>query len=194
MADELAKAKVPWWSTRRCSGSAATWRRSTRTSPARGVLAAKKIPLAMGTGFEGYVPKTRVLRHEAAVARGLRPGPRPGAGGDHAGAAKVLGIADTRGSIDQGQDRRPGALRRRLLRAHRPRDAHAHRGAHRLRPRGVPGAAVRPPVAALSSGGGGQGAAWACGNSSVFSVQCSANSLLSDVSPQPPASSLNTEH
>ena len=32
------------------------------------VLADHKIPLAIGTGFEGYVPKTRVLRYEAAMA------------------------------------------------------------------------------------------------------------------------------
>ncbi len=32
------------------------------------VLARHKVPLAIGSGFEGYVPKTRVLRYKAALA------------------------------------------------------------------------------------------------------------------------------
>src|SRR5262249_52403200 len=32
------------------------------------ILSEKKIPVAIGTGFEAYVPKTRVVRYEAAVA------------------------------------------------------------------------------------------------------------------------------
>jgi imidazolonepropionase-like amidohydrolase len=67
------------------------------------VLAGKKIPLAIGTGFEGYVPKTRVLRHEAAMAM------VNGLGFDGAlravtlDAAKVLGIDDRFGSIEPGK-------------------------------------------------------------------------------------------
>src|SRR5262249_9106233 len=67
------------------------------------VLAGKKIPLATGTGFEGYVPKTRVLRHEAAMAM------VNGLGFDGAlravtlDAAKVLGIDDRFGSIEPGK-------------------------------------------------------------------------------------------
>jgi imidazolonepropionase-like amidohydrolase len=67
------------------------------------VLAEKKIPLAIGTGFEGYVPKTRVVRQEAAMAM------VNGLGRDRAlsaitlDAAKILGIDDTRGSIEVGK-------------------------------------------------------------------------------------------
>jgi imidazolonepropionase-like amidohydrolase len=67
------------------------------------VLAGKKIPLAIGTGFEGYVPKTRVLRHEAGMAM------VNGLGFDGAlravtlDAAKVLGIDDRFGSIEPGK-------------------------------------------------------------------------------------------
>ncbi len=67
------------------------------------VLADKKIPLAIGTGFEGYVPKTRVVRQEAAMAM------VNGLGRDRAlaaitlDAAKILGIDGTRGSIEAGK-------------------------------------------------------------------------------------------
>ena len=67
------------------------------------VLADHKIPLAIGTGFEGYVPKTRVLRHEAAMAM------VNGLGFDRAlaaitlDAAKILGIDDRFGSIEPGK-------------------------------------------------------------------------------------------
>src|SRR3954462_15999584 len=67
------------------------------------VLADKKIPLAIGTGFEGYVPKTRVVRQEAAMAM------VNGLGRDRAlaaitlDAAKTLGLDSTRGSIEAGK-------------------------------------------------------------------------------------------
>jgi imidazolonepropionase-like amidohydrolase len=67
------------------------------------VLADHKIPIAIGTGFEGYVPKTRVVRHEAAMAM------VNGLGYDRAlsavtlDAAKLLGIADRFGSIEPGK-------------------------------------------------------------------------------------------
>ncbi len=66
-------------------------------------LADHKIPLAIGTAFEGYVPKTRVLRHEAAVAM------VNGLGFDRAlravtlDAAKLLGIDDRFGSLEPGK-------------------------------------------------------------------------------------------
>jgi imidazolonepropionase-like amidohydrolase len=66
-------------------------------------LADRKIPIALGTGFEGYVPKTRVLRHEAAMAM------VNGLGHDRAlraitlDAARLLGIDDRFGSIEVGK-------------------------------------------------------------------------------------------
>jgi imidazolonepropionase-like amidohydrolase len=66
-------------------------------------LADHKIPITMGTAFEGYVPKTRVLRHEAAVAM------VNGLGFDRAlraitlDAARLLGIDDRYGSIEAGK-------------------------------------------------------------------------------------------
>jgi imidazolonepropionase-like amidohydrolase len=67
------------------------------------VLAERRVPLAIGTGYEDYVPKTRVLRHEAGMAM------VNGLGFDAAltavtlGAAKVLGIDDRCGSLEPGK-------------------------------------------------------------------------------------------
>ena len=67
-------------------------------------LDAAGVPVTICTGFEGYVPKVRVLRYEAAMA--------VGAGGlDHAralraitiDAAKLLGIDKDYGSIEKGK-------------------------------------------------------------------------------------------
>jgi imidazolonepropionase-like amidohydrolase len=67
------------------------------------VLAERKVPVAIGTGFEGYVPKTRVLRAETALAMAN------GLGFDRAlraitlDAAHILGIDDRFGSIETGK-------------------------------------------------------------------------------------------
>jgi imidazolonepropionase-like amidohydrolase len=66
-------------------------------------LADRRIPLAIGTAVESYVPKTRVLRHEAAIAM------VNGLGFDRAlraitlDAAKILGIQDRFGSLEVGK-------------------------------------------------------------------------------------------
>jgi imidazolonepropionase-like amidohydrolase len=67
------------------------------------ILVGHKIPVVIGTSFEGYVPKTRVLRHEAAIAM------VNGLGFDRAlraitlDAARLLGIADRFGSLEPGK-------------------------------------------------------------------------------------------
>lgn len=55
------------------------------------MLKRKGVPFAIGTGFEGYVPKTRVLRYEAAVAAVTID------------AARLLGIEKTHGSVEVGK-------------------------------------------------------------------------------------------
>jgi imidazolonepropionase-like amidohydrolase len=66
-------------------------------------LADRKIPVTLCTAFEGYVPRTRVLRLEAAMAM------VNGLGFDRAlsaitlDAAKLLGIEDRFGSIEAGK-------------------------------------------------------------------------------------------
>jgi imidazolonepropionase-like amidohydrolase len=67
------------------------------------ILAQHKVPLAISTAFEGYVPKTRVLRYEAAMAA------VNGLGFDRAlrsvtlDAAKLLGIDGQYGSLEAGK-------------------------------------------------------------------------------------------
>lgn len=62
------------------------------------------IPFAFQSGYESYVPKTRVARFEAAIAAANELGFE---GALHAltlGAAEILGIDDRVGSIEEGKD------------------------------------------------------------------------------------------
>ncbi len=102
LADRLAEAKVPIvvHPTMQRPGSMETYHSHLANAA---VLADHKIPLAIGTGFEAYVPKTRVLRHEAAIAL------VNGLGYDRAlravtlDAAHILGLDKERGSIEKGK-------------------------------------------------------------------------------------------
>ncbi len=102
IADRLAEAKVPVvvHPTMQRPGSIETYHSQLCNAT---VLVDHQIPLAIGTGFEAYVPKTRVLRHEAAMAM------VNGLGYDRAlraitlDAARILGIDKQRGSIEKGK-------------------------------------------------------------------------------------------
>jgi imidazolonepropionase-like amidohydrolase len=102
VADAIAEAKVPVvvHPTMQRVGSMETFNGHLGNAAA---LADRKIPIAIGTGFEGYVPKTRVLRHEAAMAL------VNGLGFERAlrfvtlDAARILGIEDRFGSIETGK-------------------------------------------------------------------------------------------
>jgi imidazolonepropionase-like amidohydrolase len=103
LADELAKRKIPVIvhpTMQRPGGSMETL--NTLLGNAA-VLKAKGIPVVIGTSFEGYVPKTRNLRAEAAMAAAN------GLGFDGAlravtlDAAKVLGIDKDYGSVEAGK-------------------------------------------------------------------------------------------
>ncbi len=102
MADELAAAKVPVvvHPTMQRPGSMETYQSQLCNAF---VLASKKIPLAIGTGFEGYVPKTRSLRHEAAVAMAHGLGHDRALAAVTLDAAKILGIDDRFGSLEVGK-------------------------------------------------------------------------------------------
>jgi imidazolonepropionase-like amidohydrolase len=103
LADDLAQRKTPvvLHPTMQRIGSNMETMNSYLGSAA--VLAAKKIPFTIATGFEGYVPKTRVLRLEAAIAA------VNGLGFDRAlrcvtlDAAHMLGIEKDFGSIETGK-------------------------------------------------------------------------------------------
>ncbi len=102
LIDQIKAAGVPVVlhpSMRRAQGDAENLSMETA-----GRLDAAGIPIAIQSGFESYVPKTRVILFEAAIAaaHGM---PR-----DRAlrsitlGAAELLGIAERVGSIDVGKD------------------------------------------------------------------------------------------
>jgi imidazolonepropionase-like amidohydrolase len=67
------------------------------------VLAAHKNPVAIGTSYEGYVPKTRVLRHEAAIALVNGLGFERALRAVTLDAAHILGIDNRFGSLDVGK-------------------------------------------------------------------------------------------
>ena len=103
IADRIAESKVPVIvhpTMQRAGTSMETMNAFTGNA---GSLADRKIPITIGTAFEGYVPKTRVLRSEAGLAA------VEGLGHDRAlraitiDAAKLLGIDADYGSIAPGK-------------------------------------------------------------------------------------------
>ncbi|MBX3372703.1 MAG: amidohydrolase family protein [Phycisphaeraceae bacterium] len=62
------------------------------------------IAFAMQSGFEGYVPKVRVVLFEAAIAAGYGLGPERALAMITIDAARILGIDDRLGSIAPGKD------------------------------------------------------------------------------------------
>lgn len=62
------------------------------------------IPVAFQSGFEGYVPKTRVVRYEAGIAAANGLGMENALHALTVGAAEILGISDRVGSIERGKD------------------------------------------------------------------------------------------
>ncbi len=62
------------------------------------------IPFAIQTGFEGYVPKTRVLLWEAAIAAANGLGRERALEAVTLGAARILGVDERVGSIEVGKD------------------------------------------------------------------------------------------
>jgi imidazolonepropionase-like amidohydrolase len=102
MADRIAAAKVPVIVHPTMQRPAEMETFNSHLCNAA-VLADHHVSLAIGTGFESYVPKTRVLRHEAGMAM------VNGLGFDRAlhaitlDAAKVLGIDERFGSVEPGK-------------------------------------------------------------------------------------------
>lgn len=62
------------------------------------------VPFAFQSGYESYVPKTRVVLFEAAVAAGFGLEPNDTLSALTIDAATILGIADRVGSLEVGKD------------------------------------------------------------------------------------------
>jgi imidazolonepropionase-like amidohydrolase len=67
-------------------------------------LHAAGIPVALQSGFERYVPKTRVVLFEAAIAAAHGLSFEAALGAITIDAARILGVADRVGSIEAGKD------------------------------------------------------------------------------------------
>ena len=68
------------------------------------ILANAGIPIALQSGFEAYVPKTRVVLFEAAIAASYELGWERAMQSITSGAAALLGIDDRVGSLEVGKD------------------------------------------------------------------------------------------
>ncbi len=68
------------------------------------LLAEVGIPIAIQSGFESYVPKTRVVTLEAAVAMANGLGPDRALAAITIDAARILGVDDRVGSLEPGKD------------------------------------------------------------------------------------------
>ena len=103
MADELKKAGVSVVvhpTMQRAGSSIETWHSFTGNAAA---LDAVGVPVTICSGFEGYVPKTRVLRHEAAMAVAAGMDKNRALRAVTIDAAKLLGIEKEYGSIEAGK-------------------------------------------------------------------------------------------
>jgi imidazolonepropionase-like amidohydrolase len=67
-------------------------------------LKAAGIPIALQSGYEGYVPKTRIVLFEAAMAAGNGLSQRDALASITIDAAKILGVDNRIGSIAVGKD------------------------------------------------------------------------------------------
>ncbi len=103
LADELKKAGVPVIvhpTMQRAAGSMETLNGFIGNAA---VLADKGVPVCLSTAFESYVPKTRVLRHEASVAAVNGLGHQRALRCITIEPAKLLGISGKYGSIEKGK-------------------------------------------------------------------------------------------
>jgi imidazolonepropionase-like amidohydrolase len=103
MAEELKAAGVPVVvhpTMQRAGSSIETMHSFTGNAAA---LDAAGVPVTICTGFEGYVPKTRVLRHEAAMAVAAGMDKDRALRAVTINAAKLLGIEKEYGSIEAGK-------------------------------------------------------------------------------------------
>jgi len=103
MANRIKDAKIPVIIHPAMQRAGSTMETMHSYLGSAAVLADKGVPILMGTSFEGYVPRTRVLRYEAAVAMANGLGTTRALQSITLDAAKSLGIADKLGSLEVGK-------------------------------------------------------------------------------------------
>ena len=103
IADELKKAGVTVVVHPTMQRSASTMETIHSFTGNAAFLADKGVPFTIGTSFEGYVPKVRVLRHEAIVAAASGLGTDRALKAVTVDSAKLLGIDKDYGSIEKGK-------------------------------------------------------------------------------------------
>ena len=103
VADRIKAAGVPVivYPSMRRGGAGETENISFETAA---TLRAKGIPVALQSGFEGYVPKTRVALFEAAIASANGLTTEEALATITSDAATILGVADRVGSLRPGLD------------------------------------------------------------------------------------------
>lgn len=102
LIDEIKAAEVPV--IIHPSMYRATGDRENESFETAAKLKAAGIPVALQSGYENYVPKTRVALYEAAIAAANGMSFSDALGTVTIEAAKILGIADRVGSLEVGKD------------------------------------------------------------------------------------------
>jgi imidazolonepropionase-like amidohydrolase len=102
LIDEIRAAGVPVIVHPTMTPAAGEMENATLELAAR--LHAAGIPIALQSGFEDYVPKTRIVLYEAAVAAAHGLGPEAALSAITIDAAKLLGIDARVGSLEPGKD------------------------------------------------------------------------------------------
>lgn len=103
LADRIAAAGVPviLHPTMKRAGSGETENAGFETAA---TLRAAGIPVALQSGYESYVPKTRVVLFEAAVASANGLSTAEALAAVTIDAARIVGVADRVGSLEPGKD------------------------------------------------------------------------------------------
>lgn len=103
LADRIAAAGVPviLHPTMKRAGSGETENAGFETAA---TLRAAGIPVALQSGYESYVPKTRVVLFEAAVASAHGLSTSDALATITIDAARIVGVADRVGSLEPGKD------------------------------------------------------------------------------------------
>ncbi|MBI3698548.1 MAG: amidohydrolase family protein [Acidobacteria bacterium] len=102
VADEIKKAGISVLVGPTLQRAATLDTRNTTLENAA-ILANKGIPIAIPSGFEGYVPKTRLVLFEAGVAAANGLGPERALEALTLSPARILGLSDRLGSIEEGK-------------------------------------------------------------------------------------------